>query len=183
MTTRSVEVRWAASAEEQEAVYRLRYEVMTLDGYHAPCESERLTDAFDSGIGSRLLVAWVGQVLAGSLRWTKQVDGKSPAAAFCDFTPFLDAGAACGSQFVVRREYRLGHAVSIPLLESFHDLCRAERCPQAFGVMNPRIAGFLKRHGYQEVGPVDIHSGTGLPFVPMVRCFKTPPKVVAASTR
>lgn len=173
MTTTEVQIRLAVSDDDYKQVFRLRHDVLVADHYLAPRGDGMLRDRFDRPELSRILVAQVDARIVGTLRWTLSGPGGTPAEEYADFSASIEFGAACGSQFAVVREHRANHSVSEPLLQFFHRLCAESCCPQSFGAMNPRISSFMNRFGYQEVGPVQVDSRTNLPFVPMVRDFRS----------
>ncbi len=95
-----VDYRRADTAEDREAIYRLRYDAYLREGAIAPNSSHRFTDPVDQQDNSWIFGVYVDGTLASSIRLSVTVPGNTDLPALHVFSDLLSPQIAAGKSIV-----------------------------------------------------------------------------------
>ena len=167
----SVRIRLAQTAEDLDAVFRLRHRVFAeQEGYFTRRRDGRVVDCFDAFPTTGIVLAEVDGRAVGTYRLTEYTSVGTSTDEWFDFRRHLPSGERCGSAslLAVDKEYRDVPGLVFSMLAMLYAWAVGRGLTTLSGVVNPVFIDFATRHGWRPVGPQGFSPGHGLPFVPVV---------------
>ncbi len=167
----SVRIRLAQTAEDLDAVFRLRYRVFSeQEGYFAPRADGRVVDCFDAFPTTGTVLAEVDGRAVGTYRVTEYTSVGTSTDEWFDFRTHLPPGERSGaaSLLAVDQEYREVSGLVFSMLAMLYSWAAGRGLTTLSAAANPVIIDFATRHGWRPVGPQGFSPGHGLTFVPIV---------------
>lgn len=166
-----VRIKLAETTAERDALFRLRHKVMAEEeGYIPPTPGGRLYDRFDAYPTTANVIALVGDVVVGGIRFIEETEAGTTAEEYFDFRPHLppDARPAASSMLVVSREYREVPRLVFALNCMGYYWAISRGISHILAPANPvRREAFL-RAGHRVVAPEFVHPTKRLPVLPMI---------------
>ncbi len=166
----AIKVVTAKEPEELDAVFKLRHQVFVeQDKKFDPQPDRRLTDRFDAFNTSVNFMAFVNDLLVGTVRLTKDCSLGTPADEYFDFRAHVpdDASVIGVGQFCIREQFR----GNLPLLNSLMTMAFywaiSQQGTHLIAPFNPALRALMKRNGFREVSDIITTHGH-LQCLPMV---------------
>jgi hypothetical protein len=167
----SIRIRAAQTAEELDAVYRLRHRVFSEEeGLFAPDPEGRVTDRFDALPSTVNLVAVDDGQVVGALRLTEPSPAGLPTDGWFDFSPALPSECAVGAggMLCVQRSHRECPRLFLGLVAMAHVWLLSKGCTHVVALFRPEVAPVFEWVGGTCLSEPFIHEGLGLPVVPVM---------------
>jgi N-acyl-L-homoserine lactone synthetase len=168
----TIRVRIASTAQELDALFRLRHQVyVEEEGYFSARPDSRIADRFDPYPTTANLVAVIDGSVVGTVRMAEQSDAGNPTDEFFDFRGHLpedDAKVCSGSMLCVARAYRDAPRLVFSLLGMAYFWAGSRGARFVTGVVNPDVAAFFAKAGARPVAEPVLHPHLGLTGIPVV---------------
>jgi hypothetical protein len=168
----SIRIRAARSAEELDAVYRLRHRIFAEEeGLFAPDPEGRVTDRFDALPSTVNLVAVEEGEVVGALRLTEPSPAGLPTDGWFDFDsalPAEHAAVAAGGMLCVERSHRKCPRLFLGLVGMAAFWLASKGCSHVVALFRPKVAPVFEWVGGCSLTEPFVHEGLGLPVVPVM---------------
>ena len=164
----SIQIGLARTAADLDAVFRLRHDVFVREGIFEANWSGRIVDRFDAVPGVVNVIARVGDEIIGSIRFMENSTQGGSADDWFDFTPCLPEEGKLGSssQLVVQEGLRDVPGLIFSMIAMGYGWCMQQGITHLTGAINPQIAEFCRRSGWEMVAEEFEHPGRKVPVQP-----------------
>ena len=167
----SVCIRLAQSAEDLDAVFRLRHRVFSeQEGYFEAQGDGRVVDCFDAFPTTGIVLAEIDGHAVGTYRVTEYSSVGTSTDAWFDFRAHLPTNARAGaaSLLAVDQALRDVPGLVFSMLAMLYSWASSRGLSVLTAAANPVIIDFATRHGWRPIGPKTFSADHGLSFVPIM---------------
>jgi N-acyl-L-homoserine lactone synthetase len=167
----SVRIRLARTAEDLDAVFRLRHRVFAEEeGIFGLQADGRVVDRFDTYPITGITLAEIDGHAVGTYRITEVTPVGTSTDEWYDFGPHLPSGTRAGaaSLLAVEREFRERPGLVFSLLAMLYSWAANRGLTMLTAAVRPSVLPTATNHEWRTVGPQQVSSTHGLPFYPVV---------------
>jgi N-acyl-L-homoserine lactone synthetase len=167
----TVRIKLAETADEVDAVFRLRHQVFVEEEQMRPPQPDgRMSDRFDAYPTTSNVIAIADGEVVGTLRGAQRTSAGTPADEWFDFRPHLPAGSSdiAAGMLAVSRPYRDVPQLVIGMLGVAMYWAIDQDITHVVAPCYPLREKLFSYVGFKAVGPEFIHEHHQLAAVPMV---------------